>query len=63
MGAALDDPQLLKRRENDSRGGAELGLEHLDHRGLAVTDFQHAAAGAGRRVVDGLGQLDDVALP
>ena len=60
MGAVLDDPQLVKRREDDPRGGAELGLENLDHRGLPVTDFQHAAAGAGRRVVDVLGQLDDI---
>ena len=49
LGAVLDDPQLVERREDDPRGGAELGLEHLDHRGLPVTDLQHTAAGTGRR--------------
>ena len=54
------DANLGERREDDPRRGSQVGLGDLDHRHVALAQLEDAPAGAGRSVVDALGQLDDV---
>jgi len=56
----FDHADLGERREDDPRCGSQVGLGDLDHRHVALTQLEDAPAGTGRRVVDALGQLDDV---
>lgn len=56
----LDHADLRERREDDPRCGSKVGLGDLDHRHVALAQLEDAPAGAGRRVVYALGQLDDV---
>ena len=60
LGRRIDDAQLVKRREDDSGSGSELGLGYLDHRRATGPQLQHSATSTGGRVIDRLGQLDDV---
>ena len=57
---AIDDAQPAERHEDDPGCRIEHGLGDLDHRHATGPQLQHAAAGAGGRLVDWLGQLDDV---
>lgn len=56
----LDYADLRERREDDPCCGSQVGLGDLDHRHAAAAQLEDAAAGAGRRVIDAFGQLDDV---
>jgi hypothetical protein len=49
---------LGERCEDDPRCGSQVGLGDLDHRHVAFAQLEDAPAGAGRSVVDALGQLD-----
>lgn len=55
-----DAAKLGERYEDDAGGGVELGCGDLDHRRVAIVQFEDAAACAGGRVVDRLEQLDAV---
>lgn len=56
----FDDAYLGERCEDNPRCRSQVGLGDLDHRHVALAQLEDAPAGAGRRVVDALGQLDDV---
>lgn len=56
----LDEAQLVEGGEDDPRSGIELWFENLKHCGLWGVELQHAPSRASRRIVDTLGQLDDV---
>jgi hypothetical protein len=56
----LDQADLRERRKDDPRRGSQIGLGDLDHRHVAFTQLKDAPAGAGRRLVNALSQLDDV---
>ncbi len=55
-----DQAQLAERGEDDPRRRSKIGLGHLDHGGVVLVQPQHSAAGAGRCIFDGLGQLDQI---
>ena len=56
----LDDAQLVEGHKDDPCRRSELRLKHLDHCGLRGIELQNPSPCTGRRIVNALGQLDDV---
>lgn len=59
-GSRIDQAKLSERNEDNPGSTAELGVQNLNHCGLAVVQLQYAASCASGGVVHAFDQFDDV---